>query len=132
MSYYIVCTIFYNPEYYQLGDEVHRGRRALLCGPCQQENPVAAPGYHGTSGNRDGHFEKTDLKVTYGGPILFMLQRYFNPMFVQQLENFGSQAMSVESDQSLVAYLEHEALQLIQCQAGPSVWGCLAVCCSVL
>ena len=68
--------------------------------------------------------------------IKISLQRYFYQMFVQQLENFGTQAMSVDSlgpgsDQSLVAFLEHEALQLIQCQAGTSVWGCLAVCCSV-
>ena len=57
-------------------------------------------------------------------------------MFVQPIENFGTQAMSVDmtadslgrvSDQSLVAFLEHEALQVIQCQAGLSVfitgWG---------
>ena len=57
-------------------------------------------------------------------------------MFVQPIENFGTQAMIADmtadslgnvSDQSLVAFLEHEALQVIQCQAGPSVfitgWG---------
>ena len=52
-------------------------------------------------------------------------------MFVQPIENFGTQAMRVDmtanslgrvTDQSLIAFLEHEALQVIQCQAGPSVF----------
>ena len=50
---------------------------------------------------------------------------------MQPIENFGTQVMNVDmtadvslrlvSDQA-VAFLEHEDLQLIHCQAGPSVF----------
>ena len=55
------------PGYHQLGDEVHGGGRALLRGPRHQEDPVAAPSYHGTTGNASGHLvfhsDKTYFKV---------------------------------------------------------------------